>query len=93
MQPFDSDLQALTENVRELLLERRPSLFSRIEGLVVREAFEHVKGNQVHAAALLGITRNEMRTLLQRHGLIPGRNKNRAAPAMAGLDPLLARPE
>jgi transcriptional regulator with AAA-type ATPase domain len=37
---------------------------------VVHEAFEFVRFNQVHGSALLGISRNVMRTLLKRHGLL-----------------------
>ena len=44
--------------------------FDNLERLVVHEAFAHVRSNQVHGAALLGISRNVMRTLLKRHGLL-----------------------
>lgn len=44
--------------------------FDQLENLIVNEAFAHVKSNQVHGAALLGISRNVMRTLLKRHGLL-----------------------
>ncbi len=45
-------------------------LFHRVEGLVVRLAFERCRDNQVQTARLLGITRNTLRTLLKRHGLL-----------------------
>lgn len=41
-----------------------------LERLLVGSAFQFTGENQVHAAALLGITRNVMRTLLKRHGLL-----------------------
>jgi DNA-binding NtrC family response regulator len=44
--------------------------FNSLESLIVHEAFHHVRSNQVHAASLLGISRNVMRTLLKRHGLL-----------------------
>lgn len=44
--------------------------FDQLENLIVNEAFAQVKSNQVHGAALLGISRNVMRTLLKRHGLL-----------------------
>ncbi len=42
----------------------------QLERLLVDSAFRFAGENQVHAAALLGITRNVMRTLLKRHGLL-----------------------
>jgi transcriptional regulator with PAS, ATPase and Fis domain len=44
--------------------------FDSLESLIVHEAFEFSHHNQVHTAALLGISRNVMRTLLKRHGLL-----------------------
>lgn len=44
--------------------------FNNLESLIVHEAFHYVRSNQVHAASLLGISRNVMRTLLKRHGLL-----------------------
>jgi len=46
------------------------ALFEQLEGLIVTEAFRYKNYNQVHTAALLGISRNVMRTLLKRHGLL-----------------------
>ncbi len=45
-------------------------LFSQLEGILVREAFEYSSHNQLRAAALLGLTRNEIRTLLGRYDLL-----------------------
>ena len=44
--------------------------FENLESLIVHQAFSYVRSNQVHGAALLGISRNVMRTLLKRHGLL-----------------------
>lgn len=44
--------------------------FEKLESLIVHQAFAYVRSNQVHGAALLGISRNVMRTLLKRHGLL-----------------------
>ncbi|HWV16778.1 MAG TPA: sigma-54 dependent transcriptional regulator [Cellvibrio sp.] len=55
--------------------------FDQLESLIVNEAFAYVKSNQVHGAALLGISRNVMRTLLKRHGLLVDHSLVRAADA------------
>jgi sigma-54-specific transcriptional regulator len=59
----------LAQAVHALPDARTPLALHRIEALAVRAAFEKCRGNQVHAAQLLGITRNSMRTLLRRHDL------------------------
>lgn len=51
-------------------------LFQELEELVVREAFSFCRNNQVHTAALLGISRNVMRTLLKRYGYLPDGSSN-----------------
>jgi len=48
----------------------RGSLYERLENLIAEEAFRFSAENQVHTAALLGISRNVVRTLLKRHGLL-----------------------
>ncbi len=63
-------LAIIAQQLRRLFAEPGDTLFEELEGLIVTEAFSHVRSNQVHAAALLGITRNVMRTLLKRHGLL-----------------------
>jgi sigma-54-specific transcriptional regulator len=54
----------------ELLREGGPGLFDSVERALVHAAFEHAHGNQVRAARELGVTRNMVRTLLKRHGLL-----------------------
>jgi len=56
--------------VRRLFRGPGESLLRDIEELVVGEAFEHCRFSQVRTAALLGVTRNTMRTLLARYGLL-----------------------
>jgi sigma-54-specific transcriptional regulator len=60
-------LQAL---LRAFLEESTPNLHQTIEAALVREAYLHCGNNQVHSARALGITRNSLRTLLKRHGLL-----------------------
>src|SRR5690606_7857107 len=58
------------------------SLFKDQEELLTREAFAWSGFNQVRSAALLGITRNAMRTLLVNHGLIKAREKENSYPLL-----------
>jgi len=53
-----------------LLKESDASLFDTVESALVHAAFNHAGQNQVRAAKVLGITRNVLRTLLKRHGLL-----------------------
>jgi len=46
------------------------SLFRDIERRLVEDAFRHCSENQVRTAELLGISRNVVRTLLKRYGLL-----------------------
>jgi len=65
-------LQALKPVFDGLLASAEPQLFHRVEATLVRQAFAHCDDNQVQTARLLGITRNTLRTLLKRHGLLGG---------------------
>ena len=55
---------------REIDVGLEARLFHRIEESLVRAADNHCVENQVQTARLLGITRNTMRTLLKRFGLL-----------------------
>lgn len=61
-------------SLREVLLQRmnqaEPELFDAVEATLVKTAFEFCHGNQVQTAHLLGLSRNVLRTLLKRHGLL-----------------------
>jgi sigma-54-specific transcriptional regulator len=61
--PFVAALDAL-------LAAPPPALFQELEAAIVRRAFRLCRDNQVQTARLLGITRNTLRTLLKRHGLL-----------------------
>lgn len=56
--------------LEQLFHSRQDRILERIEALVVQRALEHCRGNQVHTAKLLGISRNVLRTYLKRFGLI-----------------------
>ncbi|MFM0740195.1 sigma-54 dependent transcriptional regulator [Paraburkholderia xenovorans] len=60
----------IRSGVQRLFRAPGESLLRDIEELVVGEAFEHCRFSQVRTAALLGVTRNTMRTLLARYGLL-----------------------
>jgi sigma-54-specific transcriptional regulator len=53
-----------------LLREGGDGLFDAVERALVHAAFEHAHRNQVRSAKALGVTRNMVRTLLKRHGLL-----------------------
>jgi DNA-binding NtrC family response regulator len=65
-------------------------LLSDLENQIVAEAFKFAGENQVRTAALLGISRNVLRTLLRKHGLFMSRHRkarggrSRRVPAMSG---------
>ncbi len=60
------------EAVFNRLFDEPPhGLHARVEAALIRAAYVHCHQNQVHTAALLGITRNVLRTQLKRLGLLP----------------------
>jgi len=70
----------------ELLREGGPGLFDSVERALVHAAYEQAHGNQVRAARELGVTRNMVRTLLKRHGLLGCEPPLDAALAASGGD-------
>ena len=58
------------ELVLELLRSQQPRLFDRLEARLVHAAYELLHHNQVATARRLGVSRNSLRTLLRRHGLL-----------------------
>jgi transcriptional regulator with AAA-type ATPase domain len=67
----DDPLAIIALQLRRLFSEHGDGPhFEKLESLIVHQAFAYVRSNQVHGAALLGISRNVMRTLLKRHGLL-----------------------
>jgi DNA-binding NtrC family response regulator len=63
-------LEAMAIQLRRAFASPGKTLFDDLERVIVTEVFEHCASNQSQSAALLGITRNMVRTLLKRHGLI-----------------------
>jgi sigma-54-specific transcriptional regulator len=63
-------LDRLATAFDDLIAARPAELFHTVEGRLVRQAFERCRENQVQTARLLGVTRNTLRTLLKRHGLL-----------------------
>ncbi len=76
-----------SDALRDLLLQRmhaaQPDLFNSVEETLVKAAFELCGGNQVHTARQLGLSRNVLRTLLKRHGLLDAGLDAPEAPAAA----------
>ena len=62
----------LTRALDRLFESRAPHIHTRVEELTVQLAFAHGDSNQVKTAALLGVSRNVVRTLLRRVGLLGG---------------------
>lgn len=65
-----SALDNLVKSWEALLSEGRPDLFDLVESALVHSAYAQANENQVRTARMMGITRNMLRTLLKRHGLL-----------------------
>jgi len=77
-----SSVDTLLQPLFESLLRAKPrDLFHQVEGALVRTAFQVSGDNQVQSARLLGVTRNTLRTLLKRHGLLASGGSNEAEAA------------
>lgn len=70
--PADLPLDRMVKAWGELLTEGRQDLFDAVEFALVHAAYRLCGQNQVRTARAMGITRNMLRTLLKRHGLLPG---------------------
>lgn len=74
----DDPFTIIAQQLRRLFTEQGDGPhFEKLESLIVHQAFAYVRSNQVHGAALLGISRNVMRTLLKRHGLLTDHYQSR----------------
>jgi sigma-54 dependent transcriptional regulator len=73
-------LEALRDALSVLIEDRHPRLHRAVEDLLLRLGYAHCGDNQVQTARLLGVTRNTLRTLLKRHGLL-GRGDRRPVQA------------
>jgi DNA-binding NtrC family response regulator len=56
--------------LRECFVKPGRQLLRDIERRVIEDAYRHCERNQVRTAELLGVSRNVVRTLLKRHGLL-----------------------
>jgi DNA-binding NtrC family response regulator len=86
----DAVPEALSSLLVRMFREPHARLLSDLERQIIAEAFKFASENQVRTAALLGISRNVLRTLLRKHGLFMSRSgKPRGArslrvPALSG---------
>ncbi len=67
--------EKLATLLRASLHSKQEILFEDVEATVVCVVFDACQRNQVQTARLLGLSRNVMRTLLKRHGLIEASNE------------------
>jgi sigma-54-specific transcriptional regulator len=65
-------LKEVDASLRRLLASNQTGLYQSVERLLLVAAFEQCGGNQVHTAKLLGVSRNVLRGLLKRFGLLGG---------------------
>jgi sigma-54 dependent transcriptional regulator len=68
--PKESPAQALRGLFLQAMEQGEPLLFEKSEAALLTTAYEFCEGNQVRTARLLGLSRNVLRTLLKRHGLL-----------------------
>ena len=87
----DEPRAALSKLLVRMLREPSGRLLNDLESQVIAEAFKFADENQVRTAALLGISRNVVRTLLRKHGLFMSRRReprggprSLRVPAMSG---------
>jgi len=66
----DDSFAALEHALDGLIGAATPKLLRSVESALVHQAFAHCRNSQVRTARLLGVTRNVIRTLLKRHGLL-----------------------
>lgn len=74
-----SPAHTLSTLLAQMLQAPGPKLLEQLEAQIVTETFEFTGRNQVRAAALLGISRNVLRTLLKKHQLYIFRARSSAA--------------
>jgi sigma-54-specific transcriptional regulator len=75
----------LGEALNRVLASESPDVFLSAERLLVTTAFEYCGGNQVRTARRLGISRNILRSLLKRHGLLSEEPRPRPIPVRAAM--------
>ena len=80
--PVEDDLARV---VARWLERDEPDAFERFEAAFLTAAFEQCDSNQVHTARALGLSRNVLRTLLKRHGLLQLKQHANTDESAAGL--------
>jgi sigma-54-specific transcriptional regulator len=70
VEPAVTPWLSLEGALEALLRDAAPRLLLGVEEALVRAAYAQVGENQVRAARILGVTRNTLRTLLKRHGML-----------------------
>ncbi|MBP7336683.1 hypothetical protein, partial [Niveispirillum sp.] len=63
-------LDAIRPLLHRLFQRGEPELLDRLIDLIMHEAHAFAQGNQVRTAAILGVTRNVIRTYLKRVGIL-----------------------
>jgi len=71
--------------IRSQLEKETPKLFQKITDTLIQHAFSMNNNNQQQTAAMLGISRNTLRTHLANLGLIKSRKKERLSPRVYTL--------
>jgi sigma-54-specific transcriptional regulator len=83
-EPAPTPWLGLEGALEALLRDAAPRLLLGVEEALVRAAYAQVGENQVRAARVLGVTRNTLRTLLKRHGMLAEPPALRPAAGSAG---------
>ena len=65
---FENTVGKLVDNL--LKNKNQNSLWPEVERLLIKRAMEKTGGNQVHAAKLLGISRNTLRNRIEKYGFV-----------------------
>jgi transcriptional regulator with GAF, ATPase, and Fis domain len=68
--PASTPIDTISAQLDKLFASTPAELYQSLEELIVRRAFSYCSHNQVQTARLLGISRNVLRTLLKRLGLL-----------------------
>ena len=85
--PVADSLDERLQELAQLWVEAEGAdLFNRFECALLSAAFTQCSGNQVQTARMLGLSRNVVRTLLKRHGLLDGASDDRCVSGPSAMD-------